>query len=93
MEKAALLDALAGAADFPDYCGSNWDAVEECLRDLSWAPASGYLLVWEDARVLARSDPRSFRMAEAVLTSVSDHWQERGVPFVVLLRGTGPVAS
>jgi hypothetical protein len=32
--EADLLDALATAMEFPDYFGANWDAVDECLRDL-----------------------------------------------------------
>ncbi len=32
--KAALLDAVAAALGFPAYFGRNWDALDECLRDL-----------------------------------------------------------
>jgi RNAse (barnase) inhibitor barstar len=35
-DKANLLAALAGALRFPDYFGGNWDALDECLTDLSW---------------------------------------------------------
>src|SRR5205814_1896101 len=34
--KAELLAALASAGRFPDYFGGNWDALQDCLRDLSW---------------------------------------------------------
>lgn len=34
--KEELLDRLAAALPLPDYFGHNWDALEECLRDLSW---------------------------------------------------------
>lgn len=34
--KPALLAALAKALRFPDCFGHNWDALDECLRDLSW---------------------------------------------------------
>ena len=34
--KQKLLGALASRLRFPRYFGNNWDALEECLRDLSW---------------------------------------------------------
>ena len=35
-DKASLLAALGQALHFPDYYGGNWDALDECLADLSW---------------------------------------------------------
>jgi RNAse (barnase) inhibitor barstar len=37
--KAALLAELARGLALPSYFGHNWDALDECLRDLSWLPA------------------------------------------------------
>jgi hypothetical protein len=36
--KEALFATLATQLDFPDYFGRSWDALEECLHDLSWLP-------------------------------------------------------
>ncbi len=34
--KESLLNEFARQAFFPEYFGINWDAFDECLRDLSW---------------------------------------------------------
>ncbi|MBL8830169.1 MAG: barstar family protein [Planctomycetaceae bacterium] len=34
--KEKLLGIIAQQLNFPRYFGWNWDAFEECLRDLSW---------------------------------------------------------
>src|ERR1051326_5511059 len=44
-----LFIALAKEMKFPDYFGNNWDALEECLRDMSWLPSKGYLLFFYNA--------------------------------------------
>ena len=37
--KEKLLAVFADKLRFPKYFGWNWDAFEECLKDLSWLPA------------------------------------------------------
>ena len=44
--KQDLLRTLASEVKFPPYFGYNWDALEECLGDLSWlGEQSGIVLV------------------------------------------------
>lgn len=38
---------------FPGWFGWNWDALSDCLRDLNWLPADGYLIVVENAHPVA----------------------------------------
>lgn len=44
-DKATLLAELGRALDFPDYYGGNWDALDECLADLSWHDGPLRLLI------------------------------------------------
>jgi hypothetical protein len=46
--KEALLDELYKALLFPEYFGDNWDAFEECIRDLSWLPAGSVVVKHAD---------------------------------------------
>jgi Barstar (barnase inhibitor) len=76
-----LMDALAVGFSFPGYFGRNWDAVEECLRDLSWLPAEGYALVIRGAERLWSRDPRlAGRLVESWLFC-AEHWARREKPF------------
>ena len=76
-----LMDALASGFSFPDYFGRNWDAVEECLRDLSWLPADGYVLVVRGAEPLWRRDPRLAAKLVRTWLFCAEHWARRETPF------------
>jgi hypothetical protein len=47
-DKDTLLKNLAAALEFPDWFGANWDALEDCLSDLSWHKAGGHVLLFEE---------------------------------------------
>ena len=49
-EKEKLLREIAAALRFPDWFGQNWDALEDCLTDLSWLDADACVLVFEQAK-------------------------------------------
>jgi hypothetical protein len=46
-KKEDLLDRVAKGLAFPDWFGRNWDALEDCLTDLSWCEADGHVFVFE----------------------------------------------
>ena len=43
-DKSAFLAACATALEFPHPFGRNWDAFADCMQDLSWHPARGYVI-------------------------------------------------
>ncbi len=88
--KDEFIAACARAMRFPGYSGKNWDALEENVRDLEWAPAArGYLVVYEYAGRFLRSRPADFETAVAILRSAVNHWAGTGTPMAVLIAGLG----
>lgn len=77
----ALLRAIAEAFGFPDYFGANWDALDECLRDMSWAPAAGYVLVVTGAEGLWQRDPRLAARLVRSWLFCAEGWAAREVAF------------
>ena len=83
-DKTALLQAIAGAMDFPSWFGGNWDALEDCLTDLSWHGADGHLLLIEGG---ARLPPDDLGVFRDVLDSAAAYWSERKRPFFAVFVG------
>ena len=74
--KEALLKSIAESLGFPAWFGGNWDALEDCLSDLSWREAEGHVLVFEGA---AGGDDLGILID--VLASSAQFWAARGKPF------------
>ncbi|MEZ4862218.1 MAG: barstar family protein [Caldilineaceae bacterium] len=87
-DKDSFLRIAAAAMEFPLYFGHNWDAFEECVTDLAWAPAKGYVLLYDGVFHFARRDRAAWRTARSILADAVTHWQTAGKPFYVLLRNT-----
>lgn len=90
-DKASFLAAAKQAFAMPHYVGNNWDAYEEAVNDLAWAPAAGYVVVYDDAANLDEHDPRALTTALDILATAAGSWQAEGKPFYTLLRGAGRV--
>ncbi|WP_410809540.1 barstar family protein [Micromonospora sp. 067-2] len=58
---------------FPGYFGWNWNALSDCLRDLSWLPADGYLIVVENPSALLSSSAGERHTLFEVLTEAVRH--------------------
>lgn len=88
--KQTLLLRLASALDAPTGSGRNWDALSDQLRDLSWLPAPGYALLFDDANQLRDADEASFETLLDVLDEAAREWSSRDVPFWAFLALQGP---
>jgi RNAse (barnase) inhibitor barstar len=76
------LRAIAEALHFPEWFGGNWDALEDCLGDLSWRPDNGHVLVFRNWQALTGDD---LGVLIDVLRSSAEFWQGRGKPFFAVL--------
>ena len=86
--KDALLQRIARALAFPDWFGGNWDALEDCLTDLSWSNAGGHVLLFEGAAGLP-ADERGILVD--ILASAAWSWAERQRPFFAVFLDGSPM--
>lgn len=86
-DKSTLLEALNRTMRFPGYFGGNWDALEECLRDLEWSPAEGYVILYEEPQRLLEMSYDVLVTFLEVVVAVSEEWARDQVFFCLILVG------
>lgn len=88
---SSLFTQFATRLCFPEYFGRNGDAFEECLRDLEWLPARGYVLAIANAESLLSQDSRDYDTFVDTMQTAGAEWATRrgsdasGTPFHVIL--------
>lgn len=87
LDKTGLLERVARALEFPQWFGGNWDALEDCLTDLSWTKAEGWVLLIEDA---GRLPPDDLGVFSEILSAAAAWWSERGQPFFAVFVAGAP---
>lgn len=89
LDKPTLMTAVARAMSFPDYFGHNWDALEECITELTWIEGDSCVLLYDHAAFLVAQHPDIWSTFYDVLQSAVDHWNQKSRPFYVVLRNAG----
>ena len=85
--KEQLLNHAATALHFPDHFGHNWDALEECLTDLEWVDADGYVIYYDHIDGLLTEHPDQFETLVEILRDAVASWKDDDTAMVVLLSG------
>ena len=88
-DKNALLRQFAASLAFPDWFGGNWDALEDCLTDMSWHAAAGYVLLIGAADDFALRRPDDYGVLVDLLGACAESWRDRGVPFFAVCADPG----
>jgi hypothetical protein len=70
--KEDLFVALAVSGRFPDYFGYNWNALDECLCDLSWIPNKKVIILHSD--VPLQNNPSDCRIYMEILQTSLNDW-------------------
>ncbi|GGU69093.1 hypothetical protein GCM10010211_38210 [Streptomyces albospinus] len=91
LDKAEFMDRCARSLRLPDYFGRNWDALADCLTDLSWCPADrGRLLVVTGWQGYAAAVPEDWSIVETVLADAVGYWRDTDTGLAVIMaRGRG----
>ena len=82
--KEAMLASIAASLAFPDWFGGNWDALEDCLTDLSWRKKGSHVFLFRHG---ASDDDLGILLD--VLASAAEFWRERGQAFFAIFVDPG----
>jgi RNAse (barnase) inhibitor barstar len=83
--KAAFFTRCQTAFGLPPSFGHNWDALADCLADLSWQPARGYVAMCRNGKAFARDAAEESEVALDILAAAATYWQAKGKVFMALL--------
>jgi len=77
--KQGLLEAIGRDMAFPEWYGCNWDALADCLNDLGWRPAEGYLVLLEHCDLLHGRAAGDLVTALQIFGEAANNWREQGI--------------
>lgn len=70
--KEDLLNEMKEKFLFPDYFGNNWDALYDCLCDLTWINASKIILIHKEIPI---TDDKSLKVYLNILNDTIESWK------------------
>lgn len=74
--KEQLLKALKEGLCFPDYFGFNWDALQDCITDLSWLQgiAKVDVVIKNSSKLLNDEDDSSLQVFLEIMDYAVSFW-------------------
>jgi RNAse (barnase) inhibitor barstar len=85
--KSEFLARLAKALKCPPYFGMNWDALNDCLTDLSWLDDNGRVVILINGKDFAAKNQNDFSTAIDVFQAASEYWRSYAKPFWIFVYG------
>ena len=90
--KEKLLGVLAAKLRFPSYFGHNWDALDECLRDLSWLADQPRVVIVHEALPFS-SAGEALAIYQSILADAVAAHRERATPPLLEVVFPGPLVD
>lgn len=84
-DAAAAMREIAETLRFPEWFGDNLDALADCLADLSWLPAEGYVLMLEHTADWRAQDAEAMGTVLEILNDTAARWASDRIPFWAFL--------
>lgn len=72
---ASMMHEVAAAWQFPDHFGDNWNALADCLRDLTWINSSSLLTLVRQGHLFLKGEPDSVAKDVVALFAESSKYQ------------------
>ena len=79
------LGRIGSAMKFPEWYGVNFDALYDCLTDLSWQDTGGTVIVLTGCDALKATHPEPWETLMNVFGGAAEYWQNEETPFWVFI--------
>jgi RNAse (barnase) inhibitor barstar len=84
-DKNQLLTMIGETMGLPEWYGRNFDALADCLGDMAWQPAEGYLVMLEHCDGIHGKAEADFATTLQVFEQAASDWREQGIAFWCLV--------
>ena len=85
--KDQFLKQAAAALQFPNYFGDNWDAFADCLTDMEWHEANGFVILYGNCDPFVKNEREQFGVALEIFAEAAEFWRGQDKLMIVLLSG------
>ena len=89
-KKLQFLNHAAVVMHFPVHFGNNWDAFEDCITDLEWIEAEGYVIYFDHTENFAQHHASELETVTELFQDAVEYWKKEGTSMLVLLSGPEP---
>ena len=86
-KKEQFLNHASVVMHFPSDSGKNWDAFYDCITDMEWAEADGYLIYFDHTEAFDAHHESQLETVIELFEDAVNYWKDEGKYMLVLLSG------